>query len=270
MQEIQGTYPLPTVAVGRAMIGSLLMASQLKEGQSVGVLIKGNGPLAAVYADASFIGQVRGYTPVPLFDPGRYDSGLKLSESIGKGLLTVVRHQPFQRVPHQGTVELVSGEIGDDIASYLHMSHQIRSIVSLGVYLDTYGKVKAAGGVLIEVMPGVEDSVITQLEKNASAHSGALSKMILEGKSAQELIEPYFKSFKFLELPHDYPVEYHCPCTKERVVGAMAILGVKDLDEMIAEEKPAEVVCQMCGKPYSVSTSELKEVRDELHRNSLH
>ncbi len=269
MQSIQDTQPLPTVAVGRAMVGALLMASQLKEDQSVGVLIRSNGPIQSVYAEAGFNGQVRGYTPNSHYAPASYADGLSLKKHVGIGLLTVVRHLPFQRLPHQGTVELVSGEIGDDIAHYLKQSHQIRSLVSLGVYLDTYGKVRSAGGIIIEVMPGVEDEVARKIEDNALKIKTELSKELMAGSKPTDLIKPYLEGILYTELPHDHPIVYHCPCTKDRVLGAMTVLGVKDLDEMIAENKTTEVVCQMCGKPYEIEVAELQEVRNELHRQSL-
>src|SRR6185312_2289727 len=155
MQAISGAYPLATIGVGRAMIAALLMASQLKDKQEVGILLKGNGPLGSLYAHATYEGQVRGYCPHPQFQAPDPQDALNLKKALGFGHLTVTRQQPFQKQPHHGTVEMVSGEVGDDIAHYLHQSHQIRSLVSVGVYLDVYGKVKAAGGVLLEVMPGV-------------------------------------------------------------------------------------------------------------------
>lgn len=270
MQKLQKTYPLPTVAVGRAMTGALLMASHLKEGQQVGLYFKGDGPLAAVYAEASFEGQVRGYSPVPVYEPPNYDKGLSLRESMGQGLLTVTRHLPFQKEPHHGTVEMVSGEIGEDIAHYLNQSHQIRSLVSLGVYLDTYGQVRAAGGLILEVMPGVEEGVVDQIQKNAEAFTENISKMLLDGAQPIDLVRPYLNGIEFSQLDHKHQLEYYCPCTKERVVRALETLGVAELEDMVLKSEPAEVVCQMCGRPYDVPVEELKELKDKLHKGRLH
>jgi len=270
MQKLQGTYPLPTVAVGRAMTGALLLASHLKEGQQVGLYFKGDGPLTAVYAEANFEGKVRGYSPVPVFEPANYNEGLKLSSHMGKGLLTVTRHLPFQKQPHNGTVEMVSGEIGDDIAHYLNQSHQIRSLVSLGVYLDTYGQVRASGGVILEVMPGADERVVDQIQKNAEAFTENISKMLLDGAQAVDLVQPYMKGIAFTELEHEHRVEYFCPCTKERVARALETLGVADLEDMILKNQPAEVVCQMCGRPYEIPVAELSEIKEHLLKNTLH
>ncbi|RYZ81504.1 MAG: Hsp33 family molecular chaperone HslO [Proteobacteria bacterium] len=270
MQRLQKTFPLPTVAVGRAMTGALLLASHLKDGQKVGLYFKGNGPLTAVYAEANFEGQVRGYSPVPIFEPANYDKGLSLREHMGEGLLTVTRHLPFQKEPHNGTVEMVSGEIGEDIAHYLVQSHQIRSIVSLGVYLDTYGQVKAAGGVILEVMPGVEESVVDRIQKNAEAFKENISKMLLTGATPIDLVRPFMEGVPFTELEHEHTVEYYCPCTKDRVVAALELLGVEELEDMIQKQEPADVVCQMCGRPYQVPVDELRELKSRLSKESLH
>jgi molecular chaperone Hsp33 len=269
MQQLHNSLPLPTVAVGRAMVGALLMASQLKEGQQVGLYIRGNGGLAAVYAEAQFEGQVRGYTPVSNYQPADYKHGLSIKEAIGQGTLTVARHVPFQKAPYQGTVQLVSGEIGEDIAHYLHQSHQIRSLVSLGVYLDTYGKVQAAGGVIVEVMPGVEEEVVEKLQKNVDKKPFNVSQAILDGANPTELVGPYLTGIPFTELDHDFPISYFCPCTKERVVNALETLGLEELKDMVNKKEVAEVTCQICGRPYEVSVDEIKELCSKIYKQSL-
>lgn len=270
MQKLQNTMPIPTVAVGRAMVGALLMASQLKENQQVGIYLKGHGPLAAVYAEAHFEGQVRGYTPVPNYEPATYEGGLQLKHAIGEGTLTVSRHLPFQKQPHLGTVNLVSGEVGDDIAHYLIQSHQIRSLVSLGVYLDSYGQVKAAGGVIIEVMPGVEEEIVDRILKNHEQNKSQVSELLLGGRSALEIVKPYLEGIPFTELDHNYPISYYCPCTHERVTRAIETLGETELVDMIQKKEVAEVTCQVCGKPYRVEVAELEQIKNKLRRESMH
>lgn len=269
MQTLQDTLPLPTVAVGRAMVGAVLMASQLKEGQQVGLYVRGQGLLGRIYAEAHFEGQVRGYTPFPLYAPANYNKGLSLSEAIGEGTLSVTRHLPFQKQPHNGSVQLVSGEIGEDIAHYLIQSHQVRSLVSLGVYLDTYGKVKAAGGVMIEVMPGAEDQIVDIIQKNADANKVSISEQILKGHTPEQLIAPYFQGIQFTEIEHNHELKYFCPCTKDRVVRALETLGLTELQDMIDKKEKAEVTCQICGRPYEVEVQEIEEIKNKLYRESL-
>lgn len=270
MQTLQNTYPLATVAVGRSMVGAMLMASQLKDGQMVGLLFRGNGALQSVYAEASYEGHVRGYTPHPQYEPPNYDKGLSLKDAMGNGTLSVARHQPFQKQPFYGTVELVSGEIGQDIAHYLHQSHQIRSLVSLGVYLDQYGKVQAAGGVLIEVMPGVSEAMVEVIQLNYEDFQPNISKMLMEGAQPEDLVKPFMAGIDFHEIPHEHYFEYHCPCTKERVVRALETLGEDELQDMIAKNETADVTCQVCGRPYQVTVPEIQEIKDRVHKDSMH
>jgi molecular chaperone Hsp33 len=270
MQNLQDTYPLATVAVGRSMVGALLMASQLKEGQQVGLLFKGNGPLQTIYAEANWNGHVRGYAPVPHYIPENYDNGLSLRDALGTGTLSVSRHQPFQKAPFHGTVEMVSGEIGEDLAHYLHQSHQIRSLVSLGVYLDTYGKVRAAGGVIIEVMPGVDEALVEKIQQNAESKKVNISQMLMDGALPIDLVRPFMEGVEFQEIEHTPHIEYYCPCTKERVVRALETLGVAELQDIVDKNEEVDVTCQICGRPYKVSVPEVKELKEHLEKESMH
>ncbi len=270
MQKLHGAFPLAAAGVGKTMVGALLLASQLKDNQQVGLLFRGNGALKSIYAEADFEGRVRAYTPNPQYVPPQYESGLKLSEAIGNGTLTVARHQPFQKQPFHGTVEIVSGEIGDDIAHYLHQSHQIRSIVALGIYLDENGLVVKAGGVILEVMPGVEESIVDLLQKNADEKKPSISKILLEGGKPTDLVKPYMEGIAYTQLEHDYEIKYFCPCSKERVIAALEVLGEADLQDMIDKEEKPEIICQMCGKPYNFNVDEVVVIRERLHRNSMH
>lgn len=270
MQKLHNAYPVATSGVGKAMVGALLLASQLKDKQQIGLLFRGNGPLKSIYAEADFEGNVRAYTPNPQFQPLSYEGGLKLSEALGHGTLTVARHTPFQKQPFNGTVEMVTGEIGDDIAHYLHQSHQIRSIVALGIYLDENGKVMKAGGVIIEVMPGVEESIVDLLQKNADEKKPSVSKILRDGGKPTDLLAPYMEGIPYTQLEHDYEVKYFCPCDEDRVVAALQVLGEADLQDMIDKNEEPEVICQMCGKPYTFKVEQIIEIRDQLHKNSLH
>ncbi len=269
MQTLQKTFPLPTVAVGRCMTGALLMAAQLKNGQSVGIHVRGNGALGTIYAEASFEGDVRGFTHNAQYQPPNYNDGLSLHKAVGNGTLSVSRQQPFQKQPHYGTVDLVNGEIGDDIAHYLIQSHQIRSLVALGVSLNQTGAVESAGGLLLEVMPGVEDEIVDLVMQNRNSSRVDISQMIKEGLSPREILAPLLNGIPFTDLDHNYPIQYNCPCNKERVLRAIEILGVKDLTEMVDDGEIVPVTCQMCGKPYDISVTEMKDIRDRLHRDSL-
>lgn len=270
MARIQNTMPLSTVAVGQAMVGALLMAAHAKEGHQVGLLFKGGGGLGSIYSEACFTGEVRGYASQPDFVPSNYSQGLGLKMHLLPGHLTVIRHLPYQKQPHQGTVQMIHGEIGEDIAHYLKQSQQIGSIISLGVLLDEKGHVEAAGGLLIEVMPGVEDDLLEKLTQNASQISGSISENISKGVSLQGLLNPYLAEIPFTQLDHDYEVRYHCRCSKERVARSLEILGVDELSDMVEKKENPEVSCQICGRKYQMSTPEVSEILIKLQRESLH
>ena len=270
MQMLQNTLPIATVGVGKAMVGALLMAANLKEHQQVGLLFRGNGSIKSIYAEADFEGNVRAFTPHPQYEPPSYEGGLSVAEALGRGTLTVARHQPFQKQPFHGTVELVSGEIGDDIAHYLHQSHQIRSVVALGIYIDEYGKCVKAGGVIIEIMPGVDEKIVSAIEANTSIMQPSISKILMDGGKPFDLVEPYMLGIPFTELDHPHSAKYFCPCSRERVAGALEILGMAELQDIIDKKEDQEVICQMCGKPYLISVDEVSEIKERVHRNSMH
>lgn len=270
MQMLQNTLPIATVGVGKAMVGALLMAAQLKEKQQVGLLFRGNGSIKSIYAEADYEGNVRAFTPNPGYEPANYDNGLSVADALGKGTLSVARHQPFQKQPFHGTVELVTGEIAEDIAHYFHQSHQIRSVVALGIYLDQYGKVVHAGGSIIEVMPGVDEKNVAAIEANAQIMQPSISKILREGGKPFDMVEPFMLGIPFTELDHPIEARYFCPCSKDRVKGALEILGVAELQDIIDKGEPQEVVCQMCGKPYLISVEEVTELKDQIYKNSMH
>ncbi len=270
MQKLQNTKLLATLGIGRAMTGALLMASHLKDGQEVGLLFKGNGPLGSIYAEATYEGMVRGYCPNPEFESGVAADVMNLGKAMGFGNLTVARHQPFQKQPHQGTVAMVTGEVGDDLAHYLHQSQQIRSLIKLGVYFDTFGIPQSAGGVLIEVMPGVEDSIVDQLQNNFNLARDPVSEMILKGAQPIDLVTPLMSGIAFTQIPHEHEVRYVCPCTIDRVKRALTTLGPDGIQEMIDEGKETEITCQVCGRRYKLEVPDLMDLKEELKKNLMH
>ena len=270
LQIVQKMFPIPVLGVGQAMVGAVLLASQLKEKQQVGLLFRGNGSIKSIYAEADYEGNVRAYTPFPQFEPADYTDEFKFKNALGHGTLSVARHQPFQKQPFHGTVELVSEDIAENIAHYLHQSHQIRSVVALGLYLDEYGVVKKAGGVILEIMPGVDEAIVDLIQANVEKNQPSISKILNDGGSVEDLVKPYMEGINFTELEHNQTVKYFCPCTKDRVSAALEVLGVADLQDMIEKEEQPEIICQMCGKPYHFMLDEIKEIRERLHKNSMH
>lgn len=267
LRSLQNSYPVPTVAVGRTMIASLLMASHLKEGQELSVYIQGSGPLSSVFAQASFEGKVRGVSSHPQLEVPVEGEKILIAPSIGIGLMTVSHHLPTGE-PYRGTVELATSEIGEDVAYYLQQSHQIPSAVALGVHLDVYGKCLAAGGVLIELMPGHTEETAMKIERRVKA-AKPISTRLLEGASGKDLIQDYLQDFEIVELEHPYDVEYQCRCSRERVMRSVGLLGLKELDEIIAKGETTEVSCEFCGRGYTLTPADIREVRQDVYRDSL-
>ena len=268
MRSIQNSYPLATVAVGRSMIAALLMASHLKNEQELSLYFQGNGPLGRVFAEANYEGHVRGYCNHPQFQAPIEGEQISVGAAIGIGLLTVTHHLPNQAEPHRGTVIIRTGEIGDDVAFYLHQSHQIPSVVSLGVNLNPYGLVVAAGGVLIELMPGHSQEMIEKIEANVKK-ARSVSTLLTEGASPLELVREFMGDTPLMELEHEYPIAYQCRCSKDRVLRSLMLLGVEDIEASIQAAKPLDVSCEFCGRTYLVSTEELEKLRNDLYKVSL-
>lgn len=269
MRSIQNSYPISTVAVGRSMVASLLMAAHLKNKQELSVYLQGVGPLSRVFAEASFEGKVRGFSSAPQLESSETGEKILIGPAIGIGLLTITHHLPTGGgTPHRGTVELKTGEVGDDIAYYLQQSHQIGAVVSLGVHVNAYGKVEAAGGVLIELMPGHSDDVLEKIEAQVPKVK-SISSRILEGATAEDLIRDYLAGFELIELEHDHPIEYSCRCSRERAKRSVSLLGVDELDEIITSGETTEINCEFCGRHYSITIDEIKEIRAEVYKDSL-
>lgn len=262
-QKLQGLSPLATLAVGRAITGALLMGCQLREGQAVGLYFKGDGPLGTLFAEATYESQTRAYCANPKIVGKIKDGHLDLASAIGKGNLQVTRTQPFQKQPHIGLVPLWKGEIAQDIAYYLFQSDQVPSIVSLTVHMNEAGEVMAAGGVILEVMPGATDKVLTELEKNATKVK-ALSETIARKAPLKDWVIPFSHDPVLTEVVHDFPIVYKCRCSQERVDRSLAILGKATLSEMILQGDPAHITCQFCGRNYTVPVSEIRLILENM------
>lgn len=259
MCEVQKTGPLATMALGRAVTGAVLMAAQLRDNQVVGLHFRGNGPLGSVYAEASYEGECRGWVDQPDAEVPLRDGRIDVAGGLGIGLLNVIRSQPFEKAPHVGTVELISSEIGDDIAYYLQQSHQIPSVTALGVVLSPRGEVEVAGGVLIELMPGATDAVISALEASV-ASAKSLSQLLSEGRGAEDLLRNYTGQIKMNPVEHPYEIKYACRCSADRVERSITMLGRDEVQKMVDDACDAEVRCEFCGRTYVIALTRLEEI----------
>ncbi|MEO0842180.1 MAG: Hsp33 family molecular chaperone HslO [Cyanobacteria bacterium J06643_5] len=258
-----------TAALGRTMTAGLLMASSMKRvGSRVNVRIKGDGPLKGILVDAGLDGTVRGYVGNPNIElpPNQYGK-LDVGGAVGNGFLYVVRDVGYG-YPYSSTVELVSGEIGEDIAHYLVTSEQTPSAVVLGVFVGAQG-VTASGGMLIQVLPKAarDETLVKRLESRVAALQG-FTPLLQAGKSLPEIFQDILGDMGLHIFPETQILRFHCGCSFDRMLGALKILGEEELQDMIESDNGAEATCEFCGEVYQASSDQLAELIADLRAES--
>ncbi|MTR05158.1 Hsp33 family molecular chaperone HslO [Pseudoflavonifractor sp. BIOML-A6] len=262
-RRIHLTLPTATAALGRTLMAASMMGNQLKEEDgSITLRVKGDGPLGAITVVSDSAGNVRGYVQDPAVDlplkaPGKLDVG----SAVGAGSLTVIKDLNLKE-PYVGTIELLSGEIADDIAAYFSESEQIPTACALGVLVDTDQSIACAGGYLIQLLPGAEEEVISAIERGVM-EVGPVTEALRTGIGPRELLERVLRDFE-LEAVEESDVEYRCYCSRERVTRALISMGREELRSLIEEQGRAELTCQFCDKVYDYSREELEELLASL------
>ncbi len=263
-REIHHTLPVATAALGRSLMAASIMGQQLKEEKgSVTLRINGGGPLGAILAVSDSGGNVRGYVQngqieLPLKGPAKLDVGTAVGTA---GALTVIKDLGMKE-PYVGTIPLASGEIAEDITAYFVESEQIPTACALGVLVDRDLSVAAAGGYLIQLLPGADDSVIDKIEAGI-ARVGQVTEKLNQGMSAEELLGLALGDFQ-LEKLETIPVEYRCYCSRERMRTALVSLGKQELLDLIAEQGRAEMTCQFCDAVHVFEREELEDLAASL------
>lgn len=261
-------WPTAAAALGRVLTGTALLALRLKAGGSVTVRVRGDGPLGGVLATATPDGAVRGYPVNPHVDlPRRADGKLDVGGAVGaRGLLSVSRDLGL-RQPYVGHAALVSGEIAEDFTAYLARSEQIPSAVTLGV-LVVRGRVRAAGGLMVQLLPGAPASAAAQIEGNV-ARIGPISRRIEGGASPEALLSEALGAF----VPGVWertPLRFFCPCSRQRMLDALAALPVTEVRAMREEDGGAELVCHFCGNKYQLGVEDLASVEQVVAERRAH
>ncbi|MEH2125633.1 Hsp33 family molecular chaperone HslO [Nostoc sp.] len=258
-----------TAALGRTMTAGLLMASSMKRtGARVNVRVKGDGPLGGILVDAGLDGTVRGYVGNPSVElPPNAKGKLDVGGAVGGGYLYVVRDIGYG-YPYSSTVELVSGEIGDDVAHYLVNSEQTPSALVLGVFVGATG-VTAAGGLLIQILPKAarDEALVETLESRVAGLEG-FTPLLQAGKTLPEIFGDLLGDMGLEIFSERQMLRFHCGCSFDRVLGALKILGEAELQDMIIKDDGAEATCDFCGNVYQASSDQLAQLISDLQAES--
>lgn len=263
-RNIHTTLPVATAALGRALAAASMMGNALKaEGASLTLQIKGGGPLGTVMAVADEFGNVRGYVQQPHVDlPLRPDGKLDVGAAVGSsGSLTVIKDLGMKE-PYIGSVALLGGEIAEDLAAYFVESEQIPTACALGVLVDRDQSVRAAGGYIIQLLPGAGEDVIGRVEAGVLA-AGAVTGLLDRNGDPEAMLRTVLSGFD-VEILETSPVEYRCYCSRERVERALISLGKQELESILAEQGGCELTCQFCDRVYRFSADQLRSLIDGL------
>ncbi|MFE9945606.1 Hsp33 family molecular chaperone HslO [Bacillus velezensis] len=263
-QRRHDTWPTASAAIGRTMTASLMLGAMLKGEDKLTVKIEGGGPIGAIVADANAKGEVRAYVSNPHVHFDLNEEGkLDVRRAVGTdGTLSVVKDLGL-RDYFTGQVEIVSGELGDDFTYYLVSSEQVPSSVGVGVLVNPDNTILAAGGFIIQLLPGTDEETISTIEKQLSQIE-PISKLIQKGLTPEEILEEVLGQKP--DVLETMPVKFHCSCSKDRFETAILGLGKKEIQDMIEEDGKAEAVCHFCNEKYLFTKEELEELRDETTR----
>lgn len=260
--KIHLTSPAATAALGRLLTAASIMGAQLKqEDASITLRIKGDeSETGAVIAVSDSQGNVRGYVQNPDCPTEYYQNGkLNVAKAVGRtGILNVMRDYGTGE-PYLGQVQLVSGEIAEDITNYYATSEQIPTVCALGVLLDKEDhQVLLSGGLLIQLLPGADDSTIDRIEKNVSELE-PMTTMLAKGMSIKEICETALKGFE-VEVLDEMPIRYACSCSREKVINAFITLSDDEIRSLADEKGYAEAVCHFCKKRHRFSKLQLEQI----------
>lgn len=260
MEQIHKTSATVTAAEGRMLTAASIMGTLLKSSKdSITLRTEGKGPVGTLIAVSDGSGNVKGYMTNPVVElPLNKLGKLDVAGAVGTdGCLYVIRDMGMKE-PYIGQVPLISGEIAEDITNYYATSEQIPTVCGLGVLVNPDLSVRAAGGFLVQLLPGATDEMIDKLEENIN-RLPPVSKMIETGMTPEQIAMEVLAGFE-PEVLDSYHMDYVCDCTRERVERAIISLGKEEIQSMIDEEEQIEVGCQFCEKKYTFTRKDLKEL----------
>lgn len=266
-QRRHNTWPIVSAALGRSMTGAVMMGAMLKGEDKITVKVEGNGPIGPIIIDSNAAGEVRGFVSNPHvhFDLNEHGK-LDVRSGVGHaGTFTVVKDLGLRDM-FSSQIEIVSGEIAEDFTYYFAASEQSPSSVGLGVLVNPDNTVLAAGGFIVQLMPGCDEEVITEIEKQLSSIE-PISKMIEKGYTPEQILEAVLGIESNLQVLSSMPVKFQCQCSKERFGAAIISLGVQEIQEIIDEDGKAEAQCHFCLEKYNYDEVELQGFINEIQSN---
>jgi molecular chaperone Hsp33 len=266
--KIHNLSPVASAALGRTLTAAAIMAKMLKsENDTLTIQIKGDGPLGGVVVVSDYQANVRGYVYNPdVYLPLSSTGKLDVSSALGKGYLNVIKDLGLKE-PYIGYVDLVSGEIAEDIAYYFASSEQIPSAVSLGIFVSPEGKILSSGGFIVQLMPDTDERIISFLEKKMQ-EIPPISSMLYDGKSPEDILQNIFEGMEGMELKitEKSPCQYKCSCSRARMERNIISLGIKEIQNMIDEQEGAEAQCHFCNTKYWFDIEELERLKNVIKK----
>lgn len=259
-EQLHKTSAVVTAALGRLLTAASMMGNMLKgKNDTLTIKIEGDGPSGSLVAAADSEGNVRGYVMNPVVEiPLKENGKLDVSGAVGtQGSMYVIKDLGLKE-PYNGFVPLVSGEIAEDITAYYATSEQIPTVCALGVLVNPDLTVKKAGGYIIQLLPGADDSTIDRLEENVR-RAKPVTAMLESGMNIEQIVKEMLSGFETEVLYTEAP-EYKCNCSRQRVEKTLVSLGEKELTEMADEMPEVEVKCHFCNNKYVFTEKEIKNL----------
>lgn len=256
-------YPTATAALGRTMTAGIMMGAMLKGSEKLTIQVKGDGPIGSIVVDANADGEVRGYVDEPHTHlPSNSQGKLDVAGAVGtEGFIYITKDLGLKE-PYRGSTPIVSGELGEDFTYYFAKSEQTPSAVALGVLVEADYSVKAAGGFIIQLLPGLQDEDIDELERKLGTLP-PVTTLLEQGLTLEQILERVLGD---VEMMQTLPVQFRCKCSRERIEQTLISLGRAELEKILEEDEQAEVICHFCNEAYQFRGEELQEIVDKITR----
>lgn len=260
IRQLHDTWPTATASLGRAVTAGVLMGAMLKGEEKLTIQVKGNGPLGQIVVDANAKGEVRGFVDQPHTDlPDNAQGKLDVAGAVGTdGFIHIIKDLGLKE-PYRGSIPIISGELAEDFTYYFAKSEQTPSAVALGVLVDVDSSVIAAGGFIIQLLPGITNEAIDEIEARI-ANLRPITEMLNEGRDPVQILKEVVPTFQLLE---EMPVSFRCKCSRDRIDQTLISLGKQELEAMLREDGQAEVSCHFCNKTYTYNSEQLQALIDQ-------